>query len=66
MRKLKLEIADLEVTSFTVVAREGGERGTVAGRYHDQAGTQHNGDTCHLTCPYGCSDHCGSTECYFD
>jgi hypothetical protein len=54
MRKLKLEIADLEVTSFAVAAEGDRARGTVAARLQQQVGTQHNGATCDLgeTC-YG-------------
>jgi len=46
MRKLKLKIADLKVTSFTVVAKEGSERGTVAARLHNQVGSALGGETC--------------------
>ena len=68
MRKLKLEIADLEVTSFAAAAEGDRARGTVAGRLHQQAVTQNVADiTCggEVTCPtcYTCPGTCAGDLC---
>jgi hypothetical protein len=61
MRKLKLDLTDLEVTSFET-RRDDGPRGTVAG--HKTAPPSMAGDTyCGGTCDggYSCDQSCGGT-----
>jgi hypothetical protein len=62
MRKLKLDLTKLEVTSFETPA-ETGARGTVAGNLHDQPAS--NADTCDgsYTCYASCANTCQGTCC---
>jgi hypothetical protein len=59
MRKLKLDLEKLEVTSFGTDG-EGGTRGTVAGRGNQEAAT--GIETCanYYTC-FSCGGTCGGT-----
>ncbi len=65
MRKLKLELDDLEVTSFTSDAQKQ-ERGTVNGHktpvpsYHYCEVTYAGDWTCEYTCADSCNYNCGT------
>lgn len=62
MRKLKLELTELEVTSFDTDAVRTQRPGTVAGQ--EATNTYCNGDTCDwITCAESCLDSCGAM-CY--
>ncbi|HEU4559572.1 MAG TPA: hypothetical protein VFS20_17100 [Longimicrobium sp.] len=69
MRKLKLELAELEVTSFAAEAVRQERPGTIAGRAADTYGGTCDGacnasDTCkYMTCAHSCLDSCGAM-CY--
>ena len=62
MRKLKLDVEALEVTSFEVSGRRG-ERGTVAGHLNQEAAANTEAwmDTCENTCA-SCYGACGPTN----
>ena len=75
MRKLKLEIADLEVASFSPLAQDDGPRGTVAGHKTAPPATQDGGatcngaytcggdNTCYQTCANTCQGTCAGGVC---
>jgi len=64
MRKLKLEVAELEVVSFEVRA-ESGARGTVRGQLNIEASGPHiTCDAAMETCAYTCAQtNCGQHTC---
>ncbi|HEX6369090.1 MAG TPA: hypothetical protein VF006_09155 [Longimicrobium sp.] len=61
--KLKLEIDDLEVTSFTLPANARVDRGTVEGHVTAPVATQDGGYTCDgsYTCYQTCANTCQGT-----
>lgn len=69
MRKLKLELDDLEVTSFTSVQQKQ-ERGTVNGHKPPAPTYFHCEDTyvgywtCDYTCGDSCYNNCGTMATY--
>jgi len=69
MRKLKLELTDLEVASFPVGTDARAERGTVAGHKTDPAATANGGvtcdggETCYASCGNTCQGTCSGGVC---
>lgn len=64
MRKLKLEIDDLEVTSFAATPETiSGERGTVEAHKTAEPITNNGALTCNgeVTCDATCANTCGAT-----
>jgi len=68
MRKLKLDVADLEVASFDT-DRSTEVRGTVAGHKTDPLATANggvtcdNGETCYASCGDTCQGTCSGGVC---